>query len=396
MPIEIDKSDRTELKAFFVQNAIPTEANFAALIDASFNQSDDGVAKAANNPLSIEAGADAPAAKRVLNLYSTFADSEPAWSIGLSASGKPGLTFAKGASDTGKPPFFIETQSGRVGIGVNTPDDALDVGAHMRVGSDTAPLRLTGAYTNFSYAARNTAEIANDIKTYKTLMILGNRSNGGARRVSVWDRLEVNGTLNVSQGAQFASVVVTGAADIGGILEVGSNPVRVTSTWSGSPDAKTNVSEISNDTRSYKTLMIVGNRSAGIKRASGHIARRVSVWDLLEVNGRLVVSEQEGWNGAKYTPGSGWQTYSTGYGGAAYYKDSLGVVHLRGLIKSGTINVPVFNLPGGYRPRTRNLFPVQTHPNAIGRIDIETNGNVTVLQGSPGWVSLYGVSFSTH
>jgi Chaperone of endosialidase len=52
----------------------------------------------------------------------------------------------------------------------------------------------------------------------------------------------------------------------------------VSSGWTGFPDAVTNQAEISNDTGTYKTLMIVGNRSAGV-------GRRVSVWDRLEVNG---------------------------------------------------------------------------------------------------------------
>lgn len=39
------------------------------------------------------------------------------------------------------------------------------------------------------------AEIANDTGSYKTLMILGNKSaDGGTRRVGIWDRLDVNGT----------------------------------------------------------------------------------------------------------------------------------------------------------------------------------------------------------
>jgi hypothetical protein len=69
-----------------------------------------------------------------------------------------------------------------------------------------------------------------------------------------------------------------------------TNPVNFTAAWGGSPDPATNVSEISNDTNSYKTLMIVGNRSGGVLATGGGIARRVSVWDRLEVNGNLAVT----------------------------------------------------------------------------------------------------------
>ncbi|MDR4467768.1 MAG: hypothetical protein MRJ68_05630 [Nitrospira sp.] len=60
-----------------------------------------------------------------------------------------------------------------------------------------------------------------------------------------------------------------------------SNPLWITAGWGGNPDAPTNVAEISNDVEGFKTLMIVGNRSAGM-------GRRVSVWDRFEVNGTFV------------------------------------------------------------------------------------------------------------
>jgi hypothetical protein len=64
-------------------------------------------------------------------------------------------------------------------------------------------------------------------------------------------------------------------------MMAGTNPINFTDAWTGSPDAVTNVSEISNDIGTYKTLMLVGNRSAGL-------GRRVSVWDRFEVNGTFV------------------------------------------------------------------------------------------------------------
>lgn len=99
--------------------------------------------------------------------------------------------------------------------------------------------------------------------------------------------------------------------DIAGSLRVltGSNPIRFTSAWSGFPDAVTNQAEISNDTVAYKTLMIVGNKSAGL-------GRRVSVWDRLEVNGKIKVAETIGTNG--YDPVTG---LPTGWGGGVHTWD---------------------------------------------------------------------------
>ncbi|AYV76725.1 MAG: tail fiber domain-containing protein [Terrestrivirus sp.] len=41
-------------------------------------------------------------------------------------------------------------------------------------------------------------EISNDTDVYKTLMIVGNRSGGDKRRISMWDDVAINGSLSVS------------------------------------------------------------------------------------------------------------------------------------------------------------------------------------------------------
>ena len=43
--MNIDKKDRTQLKAYFKSNAAPTEQNFKDFIDANLNQKEDGIAK---------------------------------------------------------------------------------------------------------------------------------------------------------------------------------------------------------------------------------------------------------------------------------------------------------------------------------------------------------------
>jgi hypothetical protein len=56
------------------------------------------------------------------------------------------------------------------------------------------PIRFSSKWTRFPDDKTNGAEICNDTDYHKTLMIVGNKSNGGGRRVSIWDILEVNGT----------------------------------------------------------------------------------------------------------------------------------------------------------------------------------------------------------
>ena len=87
--MDIAKKSRTELKAYFVKNAIPTESNFADLIDAMLNQKEDGLAKTAGNPLSIEATGDASSLRKAINFFESFADANPAWSISLNPRIQP-------------------------------------------------------------------------------------------------------------------------------------------------------------------------------------------------------------------------------------------------------------------------------------------------------------------
>ena len=92
-----------------------------------------------------------------------------------------------------------------------------------------------------------------------------------------------------------------------------------------------------------------------------------------------------------------WVNYGT-WAGAAYCKDVFGFVHLRGLIKSGTVGTPgseseAFTLPFGYRPATMLLFGTISN-GAIGRVDILTDGKVAPLTPSNNtYVALDGITF---
>ncbi len=106
----------------------------------------------------------------------------------------------------------------------------------------------------------------------------------------------------------------------------------------------------------------------------------------------LGVIRQDGWTNASFQ--NGWVNYGGSYNSAGFYRDRQGVVHLRGLVRSGATgnNATIFNLPAGYRPPGRELRVVQT-ADAVGRVDIETNGRVIPYSVNNGWVSLDGISF---
>ncbi|QNU22341.1 hypothetical protein IC805_05215 [Geobacillus thermoleovorans] len=94
---------------------------------------------------------------------------------------------------------------------------------------------------------------------------------------------------------------------------------------------------------------------------------------------------------------NGWTNYGSGFETAGYYKDALGFIHIKGLIKSGAMGTAAFVLPSGYRPSYRKMFPVLTS-GGIGRVDIDTGGNVLIMNygtAANGYVSLDGIVFNT-
>lgn len=92
-----------------------------------------------------------------------------------------------------------------------------------------------------------------------------------------------------------------------------------------------------------------------------------------------------------------WVNFDAGvtYTTAAFFKDPYGIVHLKGLIKNGTIGAAAFSLPVGYRPSATVLMATISN-SAIGRVDVYTTGGVIMGLGPVGsnaWYALDGLSF---
>jgi hypothetical protein len=123
--------NRSDLKSYFVKNAIPTEGNFADLVDSQLNQAQDGVFKPGDDALSVIA---APGdQKRVLRLYASYPAANPDWMISLhpaqdpanaATTGRPGFGITDGA---GRSRLFIDAATGQIGVGTNAPQVALHV-----------------------------------------------------------------------------------------------------------------------------------------------------------------------------------------------------------------------------------------------------------------------------
>ena len=75
-----------------------------------------------------------------------------------------------------------------------------------------------------------------------------------------------------------------------------------------------------------------------------------------------------------------------------YYKDSIGIVRLKGLVKSGTVNTTIFWLPVGYIP-SKDVYFVIIANDKIGEIVVNTVGAVSFRIGETAWVSLDQITF---
>lgn len=92
-----------------------------------------------------------------------------------------------------------------------------------------------------------------------------------------------------------------------------------------------------------------------------------------------------------------WVNYETSavtYPNAQYFKDSMGIVHLRGLIKSGTTTTgtSIGVLPSGFRPEFRQHFAASTN-SAYCTIRVDEDGNIRLTGATTTWVALDSVNF---
>ena len=80
----------------------------------------------------------------------------------------------------------------------------------------------------------------------------------------------------------------------------------------------------------------------------------------------------------------------------AYFKDEMGIVHLRGTVdRAGDPDdLVILTLPVGYRPTSsgRLMFGAMNNA-AIARVDINVAGQVIVVFGGTGYISLDGITF---
>lgn len=195
--MDINKKNRSDLKSYFVKNSIPTESNFAELIDGMLNQKDDGIVKLSGNPLSIEAEGDVAGLQKVINFYAKFQDANPSWTLQLNpridpntpASAKTGFCVADGK---GAARLFIDQASGNIGLGVINPNGKLDVAGQVRIGFDEGGSGVRSiSFTRDAGDEGNAGKIAyRGSFGQDALHIIGAGTASGQRKIKLWDNAE--------------------------------------------------------------------------------------------------------------------------------------------------------------------------------------------------------------
>ena len=122
------KKDRTTLKAFFRDGALPTAEHYRDLIDSGVNQIDDGYSKTAADGLRLTS---VGGSQRVLSLYENLSAQYPAWVIDHGQDSSS-LHFRRGV-DKDAPAGVSFSPQGRLGIRNDAPEWQLDVNGVQRV-----------------------------------------------------------------------------------------------------------------------------------------------------------------------------------------------------------------------------------------------------------------------
>jgi hypothetical protein len=85
-----------------------------------------------------------------------------------------------------------------------------------------------------------------------------------------------------------------------------------------------------------------------------------------------------------------WVNFDTAtYTGARFWRDAMDMIHIEGVVKSGTVGAAgvIFTLPDKYRPSKGHYFATYTN-TGVGRITIAPTGDVIAEAGGNGSFSI--------
>ncbi len=224
--MQINKINRTELKERFSKNAIPTETDFHNFIDANLNQAEDGLVKLPGNPVSIQAEGDSQSTQKLLNFYSSFVEDNPTWSINQNPrldnarpdTAQAGLSINDAG---GHSRLFIDSATGKVGLGTLQPQHTLDVNGSVR-GSLLVNSGMDFVLGNGDNGRGNSGLSRALVKDSGATLVLNYANDfGGGTRIGSSVKINANGNTGVGEGNPQQKLVVRGNANSGKVPESG-------------------------------------------------------------------------------------------------------------------------------------------------------------------------------
>ncbi|PTL78099.1 tail fiber domain-containing protein [Vitiosangium sp. GDMCC 1.1324] len=352
----INKKGRIDLKKYFVKNAIPTEGNFADLIDGMLNQKDDGITKPSGEPLSIEASASG--SKSAIKFYESLSDPSAAWVMSLTnALGGKGFSIG---GDTGVPRLVIDGTTGSVTTGGNliaAEGISIPVGKDLSAGGAITASGAITANGGITVPAARTLSVAGSTSV-AALTASGTISANGGVTIPAGQNLSVGGTISAT-GAISANGGLTIPAGqsltAGGAVTV-SGAVTVT----GAITANGGIT-----VPAAKTLSVAGSTSVAALTASGAIS----------ANGGLTIP-------AGQSLAVGGTISATG---AISADGGLTVPSTKTLSVAGSTSVAAFTASGAISANGGLTIPVGQNLTVGGTISatgaISANGGLTIPAG---------------
>ncbi len=188
---------------------------------------------------------------------------------------------------------------GSVGIGTTDPKAMLDVRGAVYIGSSdqNKKIKFTDGWTGYPDATLG-SEISNDTSNYKTLMIVGNKSAGGARSVSVWDILNVNGNENITGNLTVGGTINGAISRLSTSDTRNENPSPTTYSQGITSDFKLNSTDGLNDGGSYHGVLNFRQWSSSTDWSGGGV-RQLAFTDNDNLWVRGNGTSSASWNGWK-------------------------------------------------------------------------------------------------
>jgi hypothetical protein len=152
--------------------------------------------------------------------------------------------------------------------------------------------------------------------------------------------------------------------------------------------------------RAYDTSWISSGQTVSAASLKGNLDESQSRISALETSVSALTSATK-WTA--FTPATGWAARDQGtWNTPAYFKDAMGMVHMKGLL-GGPVPSAIVTLPAGFRPLARYTFFLPAHfdnnnTDGLVRVDISANGDVSTVELAVGtgnlyWLSLDSISF---